>query len=214
VHHCRRALALGCRAHLDKLLLGFESINPENRKSLGGKAKGLTGDYRRAIQTIHLCRLGVVGLFVFGFDHDTPQTLIDTWDFVRSSELDGLSMTCLTPYPGTPFRTQLVAEGRLLADRSWRHYDTAHVTYQPKLMTVLEMERIYDWFCGQAYGIPSMARRDLRTLGRYPVKDMPRKLFGSFSTDFGYRKTYDWRNVEGDRLLSPWKTTPCETSSV
>ena len=207
-------LALGRRAHLDKLFLGFESVNPENRKSLGGKAKGLTEDYRRAIKAIHAHELGVVGLFVFGFDHDTPQTLVDSWDFVRSSELDGLSMTCLTPYPGTPFRTQLIAENRLIAERGWRYYDTAHVTYHPKQMTVEEMEKVYDWFCRQAYAVPTIVRRGLHSLYRYPVKDMPRKLFGSFSTDFGYRKTYDWRKVEDDRLLSPWKIARCETPSA
>jgi hypothetical protein len=76
------------------------------------------------------------------------------------------------------------------------------------------MEKSYDWFCRQAYSAPSIARRGFRSLHRYPVKDMPRKVFGSFSTDFGYRTAYDWRRVQGDRLLSAWDVSPCVPSST
>jgi radical SAM superfamily enzyme YgiQ (UPF0313 family) len=198
-------LALARRAHLDKFFLGFESVNPDNRRELGGKSKGLIAQYKEAIKTIHAYGIGVVGLFVFGFDHDTPQTVADTWDFVRESELDSVSMTILTPYPGTPFRAQLIAENRLM-DKPWRYYDTAHVTYYPKRMTVEELEEAHDWFCRQAYSPLSMARRGWRTLRRHPVPRMPRKIFGSFSTDYGYRRTFAWRHVDGSRLLNAWGT--------
>ncbi len=201
-------LRLARQAHLDKLFIGFESVNPENRRELGGKSKGQIAQYREAIQAIQACGIGVVGLFVFGFDHDTPQTLADTWDFVRESGLDSLSMTVLTPYPGTPFREQLIAEGRLL-DRPWRYYDTAHIVFQPRLMTVPELEQAYDRFCRLAYSPAQMARRGLRTLGRHTAAHMPAKLFSSFSTDYGYRRTYAWRSVSDGRLMSAWSGTDC-----
>jgi radical SAM superfamily enzyme YgiQ (UPF0313 family) len=197
-------LALARRAHLDKLFIGFESVNPGNRRELGGKSRGLIAQYREAIKTIQAHGIGVVGLFVFGFDNDTPQTLVDTWDFVRDSGLDSVSMTVLTPYPGTPFRAQLVEENRLIPGKSWRYYDTAHVTYYPRQMTVEELEKTYDWVCRQVYSPLSMAHRGLRTLRRHPLRRVPRKLFGSFSTDYGYRRTFDWRRVDGGRLLNAW----------
>lgn len=196
-------LDLARRAHLDKFFIGFESVNPANRRELGGKSKGLTAQYKEAIKNIQAHGIGVVGLFVYGFDNDTPQTLVDTWDFARQSELDSLSMTVLTPYPGTPFRAQLIAENRLL-DKPWRYYDTAHVTYYPEQMTVEELEKSYDWFCRRAYNPLSMARRGLRGLRRHPASRMPRKIFGSFSTDYGYRRTFAWRHVDGNRLLNAW----------
>jgi radical SAM superfamily enzyme YgiQ (UPF0313 family) len=200
-------LDLAYRAHLDKLFIGFESVNPDNHKELGGKSKGAVAQYRQAIHDIQSHGIGVAGLFVFGFDNDTPQTLAETWDFVRSSQLDSVSMTVLTPYPGTPFRQQLINEGRLL-DKPWRYYDTAHVTYIPKRMTIQEMEQAYDWFCRQAYGATSMARRGLGTLVRYPVNRLPRKVWGNVLTDYGYRRTYAWRNVDGDRLLNAARRKP------
>jgi radical SAM superfamily enzyme YgiQ (UPF0313 family) len=196
-------LKLARQAHLDKVFLGFESVNPENRRELGGKSKGLIAQYEQAIRAIHAHGIGVVGLFVFGFDHDTPQTFVNTWDFIRASELDSVGMTVLTPYPGTPFRAQVTAEERLL-DLPWRYYDTAHVTYQPRLMTVAELESAYDRICRQVYSPREMIYRSFRVLGRHGSSQMPRKLFGSFSTDFGYRRAFAWRHAAEGRLLSAW----------
>ena len=77
-----------------------------------------------------------------GFDSDTRATFQTMWDFIRSSELDSVSTTMLTPFPGTPFREQLEREGRLF-DSPWSHYDTAHVTFTPKNFTVEELRESY-----------------------------------------------------------------------
>ncbi len=188
-------LKLAKRAHLDKFFIGFESVNPDNRRELGGKSKGQTKQYKEAIDAIHKHGIGVVGLFVFGFDSDTPQVMWDTWEFTKRSGLDSMSATILTPYPGTPFRAELIKENRLIPDKAWRHYDTAHVTYYPKEMTVEEFEREYDRVCRAIYSPFRIAQRGLRALSRHPVRRMPAKLFGSFSTDYGYRRTFAWRHA-------------------
>ena len=188
-------LKLARRAHLDKFFIGFESVNPANRRELGGKSKGLTQQYQEAIDAVHAQGIGVVGLFVFGFDADTPQVLWDTWDFARCSGLDSMSATILTPYPGTPFRAQLVEENRLIPNKSWRYYDTAHVTFYPQQMTVEEFEREYDRLCRTIYSTFRIAQRGLRALSRHSLRRMPSKLFGSFSTDYGYRRTFEWRHA-------------------
>ena len=193
-------LDLARRAHLDKLFIGFESVNPDNRRDLGGKSKGLLTEYQSAIRAIHAHGITVAGLFVFGFDHDTPRTIVDTWDFIRSSRLDSISMTVLTPFPGTPFCKQLAAEGRLLG-KPWRYFDTSHVTYKPKLMTVTECEEAYDWFCRQAYAPLAIVRRSLRSVRDHPIRIAPMKTINNIRTDVGYRRAYAWRHVEGDQLL-------------
>jgi radical SAM superfamily enzyme YgiQ (UPF0313 family) len=106
-----------------------------------------------------------------------------------------MSTTVLTPYPGTPFREQLIEENRLIPDKSWRYYDTAHVTYYPKLMTVEEFEREYDRVCRAIYSPLRIAQRGLRALSRHPLRRMPAKVFGSFSTDYGYYRTFAWRHA-------------------
>lgn len=185
-------LRLGREANLDKIFIGFESINPDNKGSLGGKTKAHAEKIRECVRKIHAQGVGVVGLFVTGFDHDTPATYEAMWQFLKDTELDGISMTILTPFPQTPFRQLCEEEGRLL-DVPWKYYDTAHITYRPKLMTVDEMQNAYDWLVRKIYSPWQIARRGFGSLRRYPIKVAHRKAFGSFSTDYGFRKTY----VEG-----------------
>ena len=191
-------LDLARRAHLDKFFIGFESVNPNNRRELGGKSKGQTKEYFEAIKTVQKHGIGVVGLFVYGFDEDTPETMWQTWQFAQDSGLDSMSQTVLTPYPGTPFREQLIKENRLISEVPWRLYDTAHVTYYPKRMTVEELKREYDKLCRTVYHPYRIVQRGVRSLRRvsnYSVRAVPRKVFSSFSTDYGYKRTFDWRHA-------------------
>lgn len=186
-------LGLAREAHLDKFFIGFESVNPANRKELGGKAKGNIERYRQVIETVHSHGIGVVGLFVFGFDHDTFDTFQQTWDFVRSSELDSVSATILTPYPGTEQRQELLAAGRILPHDTWERYDTTHVTYQPAKLTVDELTSAYDWLCRKLYGPMTMTQRGVRQLLRHPVPKWPKRAVSAFSTDIGYRREFSYR---------------------
>ncbi len=180
-------------AHMDKFFIGFESISPGNRRDLGGKSKGNIAEYKRIIRTVQQAGIGVVGLFVFGLEADTPATFQETWDFVRESGLDNVSFTIMTPYPGTPSREQYEREGRLLSGIPWSKYDTAHVVFKPNGMTVEQLRDGYDWICRQAYSVPAILRRGVRTLRRHPLREARAKVFSSFSTDFGYRRTYSYR---------------------
>lgn len=188
-------LKLAREAHLDKFFIGFESLNPNNKSSLGGKSKGAAAQVRETVRKVHEHGIGVVGLFVTGFDDDTRETYRETWEFVKDSELDSVSLTVITPYPETPFRRVLQQENRLL-DAPWRQYDTAHVVFQPKNMTVAEMREAYDWLCRNTYSSRQILKRSFRSWRRYPIAKAAKKLFGAFSTDVGYRRAYGWRHVQ------------------
>ena len=191
-------LGLARQAHLEKFFIGFESINSSNRRDLGGKSKGNVAEYKRIIDAIHRHGIGVVGLFVLGLDGDTPDVFESTWKFVRESGLDSVSFTIMTPYPGTELRREYEEQGRLLPNMPWSVYDTAHVVFRPKLMTVDQLRRGYDWICHKAYDPVAIAARGVRTLVRHPVGQYQRRMFSSFSTDVGYRKTVSYRDRESD----------------
>ncbi len=196
-------LALARRAHLEKLFIGFESINTSNGRDLGGKSKGNTAEYKRVINAIHDHGIGVVGLFVLGLDGDQPDVFETTWDFVRQSKLDAVSFTIMTPYPGTELRREYEEQERLLPNMPWSKYDTAHVVFQPAQMSVAQLRRGYDWICNRAYSSMSIARRGVHALRRQPLLQYQRRVFSSFSTDVGYRKAVSYREREPD---FQWRT--------
>lgn len=181
-------------AHCDKLFIGFESINPGNKKELGGKGAGQVSDTKRVVRTLHDHGIGVVGLFVIGFDSDTPAVFNDMWEYIRDSELDSVSVTVLTPFPATESRRELEAAGRLLPNIPWSHYDTCHVTFRPAQMTPEQLRDGYDWLCRRVYSTWQIGARGWRFLRRHPLSEVPRKLVSSVSSDMGYRYTYNYRN--------------------
>ncbi|MFT3917220.1 MAG: DUF4070 domain-containing protein [Anaeromyxobacteraceae bacterium] len=68
----------------------------------------------------------------------------------------------VTPFPGTPLHRRLDAEGRILT-RNWELYDAQHVVFQPRNMTVRELEEGHQRAWRHAYRLRSIASRLLRS---------------------------------------------------
>jgi len=81
----------------------------------------------------------------------------------------------------------------LIPNIPWSLYDTAHVTFVPQLMTVEQLCEGYNWICRKLYNPVSILGRGFRAMQRVPLPQTYSKFFSSFSTDFGYRKTYSFR---------------------
>lgn len=117
-----------------ELLIGFETLDVENLKMTDPwKAKNLQryGEYIRRIQN---AGIGILGCFVVGFDHDTPETFTRLRDFLCENPLFELDIAALTPMPGTPLHERLQKEGRLF-NRKWDDYTWYHVNFQPMHLT-------------------------------------------------------------------------------
>lgn len=123
----------GCRI----VYLGLESVNPETLKeyhkesSIDDMAGGMEALANRGIKT-H-------GMFAFGADSDTQESLYQTVEFAVDHGLNSVQFLVLTPLPGTPQTAQLEAEGRILT-KNWSLYDGFHVVHWPKRMTPYELQ--------------------------------------------------------------------------
>jgi radical SAM superfamily enzyme YgiQ (UPF0313 family) len=117
--------------------LGLESVNPATLKeyhkesSIDDMAGGLEALANRGIKT-H-------GMFVFGADSDTCDSLYHTPDFAVEHGLNSAQFLVLTPLPGTKQTAQLEAEGRIFT-KNWSLYDGHHVVHWPKNMTPYELQ--------------------------------------------------------------------------
>lgn len=134
-----REMALaGCTG----VFVGFESLNDSNINAAGKKSPTVD-DYSRRVRLLHDNGIQVNGSFVLGFDHDGPDVFDRTIDWVEANRLECATFHIMTPYPGTPLFRQMESEGRLL-HRDWNQYDTAHVVFQPKRMTVEQLAEGYE----------------------------------------------------------------------
>ena len=82
------------------------------------------------------------GSFVLGFDHDRPEVFERTTDWIEQNRLECATFHILTPYPGTPLFRQMDSEDRLL-HRDWSRFDTAHIVFRPKQMSIRQLENGY-----------------------------------------------------------------------
>jgi len=102
--------------------------------------------------------IGILGSFVLGYDGDTPEIFPKLLRFCEDARLEAAIFPLLTPYPGTAVRRRLEAEGRIISS-DWRDYDMEHINFQPKGMTIQQLQEGYDWLNRSFYSFPSMYRR-------------------------------------------------------
>jgi radical SAM superfamily enzyme YgiQ (UPF0313 family) len=124
------------------VFVGFESLDNSNISDAHKKSPS-TADYARRVKLLHDNGIQVNGSFVLGFDHDGPDVFDATMEWIEQNRLECATFHIMTPYPGTPLFRQMESEGRLL-HRNWNLYDTAHVVFQPKRMTVVQLEEGYE----------------------------------------------------------------------
>jgi radical SAM superfamily enzyme YgiQ (UPF0313 family) len=147
----------GCR----QVLIGLESPGAVD---LGGvdphhwKQKRASR-YLEAIDKIQSRGVTVNGCFVLGLDSHTPDIFARVKNFVERSRLLEVQVTVQTPFPGTPLYDRLAREGRLLRPRYWECCTLFDVTFQPRGMTVQELEEGLRWLFREIYNEREYTRR-------------------------------------------------------
>jgi radical SAM superfamily enzyme YgiQ (UPF0313 family) len=126
-----------------QVLIGFESTafsgldGVEQRSNW--KAKMLDR-YMGAINRIQSHGITVNGCFVLGLDGTGTESFDDVWHFVRDSRLYDVQITVQTPFPGTALYERFKREGRILHEGSWELCTLFDVNFEPRNMTVRELE--------------------------------------------------------------------------
>ena len=106
----------GCR----QLRLGLESANLQILKNI---KKGITPDLvRRTCAMVKEAGMEVMLFTLLGLPGETKETIKETVEFVKSLNVDYVTMGIAQPRPGTPFNDYLVQNG-YLRTRDWSQYD-------------------------------------------------------------------------------------------
>jgi radical SAM superfamily enzyme YgiQ (UPF0313 family) len=146
----RELLKLMQRTNCIMLYLGLESVNPQTLIEYNKKQS--VEQIVEAIKILKEYNIRAHGMFVFGADEDTPESLRMTADFAIKNDISSVQFMILTPLPGTRYFEQLHEQGRIF-DYDWSRYDAHHTVYHPKNMSPFElqyetfeaMRRVYGW---------------------------------------------------------------------
>jgi len=134
--HDEEFLDLLVRSGCQGVLIGFETLNPENLKDMNKSFNMMRGGFEKALANLRRKRIRVYGTFIFGYDRDTPESFTPTVEFAKDQSLYIAAFNHLTPFPGTPLYARLQKENRLLYERWWldERYSYNQIPFQPRGM--------------------------------------------------------------------------------
>ena len=159
-------LDLAAASGLIGVLVGFESVLPASIQEMNKHRTNHVDRYRAQIRALHERGVGVLGMFTFGFDHDTADVFERTLEFCDETDIFGASFGILTPFPGTPAYYKLEAEGRL-SNRDWRLYDLQHLVFDLPGWTPESLRAAVQHVERRFYSPTAFARRTWK-LRKYP----------------------------------------------
>jgi radical SAM superfamily enzyme YgiQ (UPF0313 family) len=147
-------MAILKRANCRLLFWGIESID-DATLAAAGKHQTVQ-QVEAALDVARSFGITVHGMFVVGFDGDTPDTVRRTTDWALRHRLESIQILVLTPFPGTPVFARLSSAGRIV-DTNWDHYDAQHVVFQPSSTTRFGLQVATIKAMSRFYSLPRVA---------------------------------------------------------
>lgn len=165
--------------------IGFESILQKSLDSVN-KTDNIVEQYANWIKTIKKYGMGINGLFMFGFDTDTPEIFDKTIEVLNQLDIDTAEFNILTPLPGTPLYKKMEKEGRILT-KDWAKYSQTEVVFQPKNMTPKELYEGTKKVVREFYSSKKILKRWVK-LFKFPIS--PSTIFHTLGINICQIKWY------------------------
>ncbi len=177
-------LTIAKDAGVDRWYLGIESISQENINQ-AGKSTNKVSNYEKAIKKIKDHGMDITGFFIFGLDHDTPETFKKTLDTINNWHLDSASFSIVTPYPGTRLFDRFEKEGRI-TNYDWSRYEEGKVNYKPTELTEEELLEGIRYVARNFFSVRASLKRSFNRYHLNPVDGVV-TFFGNMALRYFYK---------------------------
>lgn len=147
------------RSNCHTVYIGFESVNPETLKAYNKKQS--VEDIQACIKKLHDHGIRIHGMFVFGSDNDTVETIQQTVTFAKKNNIESVQFMILTPLPGTDFFREMEKQNRFIT-KDWGLYDAHHAVFEPKKMTYHELQAETIKATARFYSIGQIIKRAIK----------------------------------------------------
>jgi len=164
----KELLKLAYEAGCIEWTVGFESFAQQTLDDINKKTNSIE-EFTQVVTNIHKYKMTVLGNFIFGFDQDTLNIFQQTRENIKKIGLDSARFAILTPYPGTPLFEKMEKESRIIT-YDWSKYNRKNVVFNPKNMTIKELQIGFQRISKDFNSFPNIIYRDIRSLryGIYP----------------------------------------------
>lgn len=126
------------------ILIGFESLNPDNLKQMNKSFNLAVGERDELVKRIHDAGIGIYATFVFGYDNDDERTVNDALEFAKKHNFYTAAFNHLLPFPNTALYNRLKEDDRLIYDKWWLAdgYNYGELAFEPKLVTAEKLSKL------------------------------------------------------------------------
>lgn len=153
-------LDLAAKAGVFHVNIGVESVSQDSLLSIS-KVQNHVKDYKKLLRRLESYGIYYSLNFLFGLDEDTPDAFDDTLRFLREVKAPEAFFNTVTPRRGTPMRTKLEEEGRVIVPDADQYTNNFVCMFIPKNMTPQQVEQGV-WRCTRSfYSLKSMLQRHL-----------------------------------------------------
>jgi radical SAM superfamily enzyme YgiQ (UPF0313 family) len=178
-------LALMREANFTSIFVGIESPRVDSLVETK-KRQNVHKPLLDSIRTIQSHNLMIVAGMIVGFDHDDVGIFEEQFDFLMEAGIAFTTCGVLTAIEKTPLHARLQNEGRLLPYDSATvlGHGAADLNFVPKLMSVDEVRRGYNWLIRSLYKYDNYGARVAQALRHFSAAaDRARPKAGRFDWD-------------------------------
>jgi anaerobic magnesium-protoporphyrin IX monomethyl ester cyclase len=142
------------RANFAVVFLGIESVLPKNLKLF---QKGdIIEKTKKAVALLREHGIAVMGGFIIGNPDDTEEDVREVFRACRKLRIDLPYVQCVTPYPGTKIRQELLEAGLVTNHDDLTRYTGFMCNVRTRHLTMKQLNRIMNWENIKAFFSPGM----------------------------------------------------------
>ncbi len=145
------------------VFLGIESFGKDSLID-ANKRQNKVAHYKKSVAEIRKRGIAVMAGFIAGFDHDVEHSIVEMADQLMEIGIDVPFLSIMTPFSGTPIRSQLEREDRMLNDRGWQYYNGYNVAFQPEKLTPQALLSAHRMLWKRAFSLTFSLKRIFRGL--------------------------------------------------
>jgi len=169
------------RAGFRWVFLGIESGISRNLESMG--KTGVLKNTQRAVSLLQKQGICVFGGFILAHPDDTREDIRSTFQFALDIGVDHPIMQCLTPYPKTETRTQLLGRALITNLDDYRRYNGFICNVRTKYLSNKELNRAIFWGGLRLYFSPRYLKKS--RFWRYKPSLWPSLIMNNFRYQIG-----------------------------
>ncbi len=130
-------------ANFRVVFLGIESVLKKNLAFL--KKGNIAEKSRKAVNLLKEADIAVMGGFIIGNPDDTAEDVREVFRQAKEMQVDLAMVQCVTPYPKTELRENLLKEGLVTNKDDFSRYTGYEVNVKTRHLSSEELNRLLNW---------------------------------------------------------------------